>query len=62
MKIGKVLFLLGLILIIYAVVSGFYFHFTISDGDYNYSNGYTFKVGTILIGVILMFLGKRVGK
>mgnify|MGYP003682168293 CR=1 FL=1 len=62
MTIGRVLFILGIILIVYAVISGFYFHFNFNDGDYSYTNGYTFKVGTMIIGIIFLVLGKKIQK
>jgi hypothetical protein len=62
MKIGKLLFILGIILIIYSVVSGFYFHFSFHDGDYEYTNGYSLKAGTLIVGIALMVLSKRIEK
>lgn len=62
MTIGRVLFILGIVLIIYAVASGFYFHFSFHDGDYEYTNGYSFKLGTLITGIALMYLSKRIEK
>ncbi|MCB0803133.1 MAG: hypothetical protein KDB74_08535 [Flavobacteriales bacterium] len=62
MTLGKVLTVFGIVLIVYAVISGLNLHLTINDGNWIYSNRYTFKIGTIIIGFLLIYLGKRAQK
>ena len=57
--IGKVLKILGIALIIYAIITGFHFHFSMSDGEFEFNNNYKFKVGSLIVGVILIVLGKK---
>lgn len=59
MKAGRLLSILGIIAIVYGIISGFSFHFNFHDGDFSYSNAYQFKLGTVIIGLILLYLGKR---
>lgn len=59
MEAPRLLKILGIIAVVYGIISGFSFHFNFHDGDFTYSNAYHFKLGTIIIGVILLYLGKR---
>ena len=59
MTIGKVLYILGIVLIVYALITGFHFHFSMSDGDFEFDNNYKFKLGTLIIGVVFIVLGKK---
>lgn len=62
MTIGRILFIVGILLSVYAFISGLHFHISVNDGNFNYSNGYSFKVGTLVLGIILIYVGKRLEK
>jgi len=59
MTLPKLLFYLGIALIAYALISGvrFYYKFD-SEGSYSESS-YTVKVGLLVCGLIILYLGKR---
>ncbi len=59
MKISKILSILGMLLILWSLVSGFYFHYSTSADGSNFESGYTLKFGTTIIGIILFYLGRR---
>jgi hypothetical protein len=59
MTIGKLLYILGIILIIFGLISGinFYMKFNEFGRDSNFS--YTLNFGKIIAGIILVYLGNR---
>lgn len=59
MTIGKLLYILGIILIIFGLISGinFYIKFNEFGRDSNFS--YTLNFGEIIAGIILVYLGNR---
>ncbi len=59
MTLGKALKIIGFVLIAWAVISSFYFSFSFGDGDFSFRNGFTFKAGGVLLGILLIFLGKK---
>ncbi|MDB4060999.1 hypothetical protein OAD50_05870 [Vicingaceae bacterium] len=62
MTIGKPLSILGIILIIYELISGinFYMKFDESGRDSDFS--YTLNFGKIIVGVLLVYFGERLKK
>ena len=61
MSLRRLLYVLGIILIFWAIVSGFYVHIESNNGDFTFDSKYTFKIGTLIAGLLLLFLGKRKG-
>lgn len=59
MTIGKLLYILGIILIIFGLISGvnFYMNFDEFGRDSNFS--YTLNFGKIIAGVILVYFGNK---
>lgn len=62
MTIGRILFIIGILLSVYAFISGLHFHISVNDGDFNFSKGYSFKIGTLALGILLIYVGKRLEK
>lgn len=62
MSLARVVYIIGIILIVWAVISGFYFSFDFSEGRSEFDSGYTFKVGLFILGLILIYLGRRSSK
>ncbi len=62
MTIGRLLFIVGIIIAIYAVVSGIHFHMSVNDGNFSFSKGFNFKIGTFIGGIILAIIGKKIQK
>lgn len=47
---------------VWAVISGFYFNYKISNGDADFNSGYSFKLGVFIIGALLVYLGRKSSK
>jgi len=62
MTISKLLSTIGILLIVWAIVSGLNLHYSFSNSGSDFSSGYTFKFGSLLIGIALIFIGKKLGK
>lgn len=62
MTIGRVLYILGIVMILYAVISGIRFHATLADGDWDYAHNYSLKLGTLIGGIILIVIGNKLNK
>lgn len=59
MKLEKLLRILGILLIIYALLSGFHFVYTVNDSGSNFESGYSVKIFALIIGFVLYYFGKR---
>ena len=59
MTLGKLLYILGIILIIYGIISGINFYFKISEMNSNSDFSYTFNGGKIVVGALLVYLGNK---
>jgi hypothetical protein len=59
MKLSKLLSILGLLLIIYAVISGLQLQYSSSSEGSDFDASYSFKIGTFLLGVILFYLDRK---
>lgn len=59
MTIGKLLYTLGIILIVYGIVSGanFYYKFTEYGSNSNFS--YSLNAGKIIAGALLVYFGNK---
>ena len=62
MTIGKLLFILGIILILYTLISGIHFYYNSSDGNSTSSFSYSLNFGKIIAGALLIYLGNRLKK
>jgi uncharacterized membrane protein len=62
MTLARLLSILGALLIIYAVIFGFNFEFTSDFEETTFDSSYTFKVGSFILGVILIIIGRRMRK
>lgn len=56
------LVILGFLLIIYAVVFGFQFEIVSDWENTTFDSSYSFKIGSFLLGAILVFIGFRMRK
>jgi len=59
MSLARLLYLTGIVFMIWAIVSGIYVNFKMSNGAGSFTSGYTFKAGLFLFGLLLAYLGKR---
>ena len=59
MTLGKVLFYFGIVLIVYTFISSFHFYFNMDDSGSEYGSYFSFKAGKVVIGIILIVLGRR---
>jgi len=59
MTLARLLYLLGILLIIYAIVSGLNLQFKSDFETTTFNSSYTFKFGSFILGLILIFLGRR---
>jgi len=59
MTISKLFTTVGILLIIWALISGFSFYFSINDSGSSSESSYNLKIGSIVIGAILIILGRR---
>lgn len=62
MTIGRILYILGILIAIYALISGFKFHASNTAGVWDYFHQYSLKFGTLVGGVVLIVIGKKLGK
>jgi len=62
MKISKLLSIFGILLIIFGIASGLKLNIVSDWESYSYTSSYTFKFGTVLLGLFLVFAGYRVRK
>ena len=62
MSLARILFVLGIILMVWAVISGVYFSYKMTNGDGVWDSGYNFKIGLFFLGVLLAYLGRRAKK
>jgi len=59
MSLARILFVLGIALIIYAVISGIYVSYKMTNGEGDLTTGYSFKAGLFLLGILLAYLGRK---
>jgi len=62
MRFSKVLLILGFLLIIYAVLFGFQFEIVSDWENTTVDSSYSLKVGSFILGLILVFIGFRMRK
>ncbi len=59
MTIGKLLYTLGIVLIIYGIISGIRFYFNFSHGASNSNFSFSLNAGKIIAGALLVYFGNR---
>ncbi|MEQ8625047.1 MAG: hypothetical protein RJQ00_11060 [Vicingaceae bacterium] len=59
MTLSKILTLLGALIIFWALVSGFSFYFSFDETGSTSDSSYSLKIGSIVIGAILVFIGRK---
>lgn len=59
MTVARLLYILGIILVVWAIISGVHFSFKMSEGGSEWDGGYSFKIGLFLLGLLLLYLGRR---
>lgn len=62
MSLARILYILGIVLVVWAVISGFYFSYKMSDNGSSFDSGYSFKIGMFLLGILMVYLGRRAAK
>lgn len=59
MSLARVLYIAGIVFIIWAIISGISLSFQMADGDTSFNSGYSFKVGLFLVGLVLVYIGRK---
>ncbi|MEQ8910434.1 MAG: hypothetical protein RIC95_14650 [Vicingaceae bacterium] len=59
MTLARLLYIFGFLLIVYAVISGLNLEFNTDFEESTFESSYTFKVGSFILGLILIFLGRK---
>ena len=60
MRFSKLLVILGILLMIYSTIFGLQLEIVSDFENTTFDSSYTFKVGSFLLGAILVFIGFRV--
>lgn len=59
MPLSRLLYLLGIVAIIWAIVSGIHFEYNFVNDISQYESSYSFKIGLFLVGILLLLLGRK---
>ena len=59
MTLARLLYLIGFLLIVYAIVSGLNLQYSVNTEGSTFESSYSFKIGTFILGLILVFLGRN---
>ena len=59
MTLGKLARYLGFLMAFYALISSFYFIYTATDYESSVASGFSFKLGTFFVGLLLIYIGGR---
>lgn len=59
MKVSRLLYILGVLLMVYALIGGLQFRYFVSNDNTDFDASYSFKVGAFLLGVILIYFGRK---
>tara|TARA_B110000503_G_C7164291_1_gene421175 strand:- start:2979 stop:3176 length:198 start_codon:yes stop_codon:yes gene_type:complete len=62
MTLGKLLYTLGIILIIYGLISGINFYMKFDDMGRSSDFSYSLNIGKIIAGALLVYFGDRLKK
>ena len=58
MTIQRLIYILGFVLIGYAVIGGFSMRWTFVEAGNSLETSYTFKIGILVLGIVFIYLGK----
>jgi hypothetical protein len=59
MPLDKLLRILGLLMMVFAFISGVYVKFSSNGGEWSLDSGYSFKIGLFLIGAAMYYLARK---
>ena len=62
MSLSRVLYVVGVIFMVWALVSGIYVSYQMTDGEGTFTSGYSFKIGLFLLGLVMAYLGRNFKK
>lgn len=62
MTLARLLYILGIILLGYAIISGLKLSYTFDSGESYWESGYQFKLGAFLLGLLFLYLGRKSSK
>lgn len=62
MTIGRLLYTLGIVLVIYGIISGINFYFKYDDGISDSNFSFSLNIGKIIAGLLLIYFGNRLRK
>jgi hypothetical protein len=62
MTLARVFYILGIVCVVWALVSGLSFHYTHNGFEGNLLSSYKFKLGLFLLGLLLLIFGYRAQK
>ena len=62
MALDKLLRILGLLMMLFGVISGVFVKFSSNGTDWNIDSGYSFKIGLFLVGATLYYLARKKSK
>lgn len=60
MYLSKLLYILGVIFIVWAIISGLNIQISSMDGEFTSESSYTFKIGTVIAGILMIVLARKV--
>lgn len=59
MSLARALYVIGVVLMVWAVVSGIYVNYKMSNGESTFTSGYSFKAGLFLFGLLMAYIGRK---
>jgi hypothetical protein len=59
MTLAKLLYTLGVVLIVWALISGLNFVYKVTADEAEFDSSYTLKLGLLVLGFLFIFLGRR---
>lgn len=63
MPLDKLLRIIGILMMVFAFISGLYVKITAENGEWNVDSKYSLKMGLFLVGVAIYYLArKRINK
>ncbi|MBR9831980.1 hypothetical protein [Acidiluteibacter ferrifornacis] len=62
MELDKLLRIIGLVMMGFAIVSGVFVKISSNGGEWNIDSGYSFKIGLFLVGVVIYYLARKTKK
>jgi hypothetical protein len=59
MTLDKLLRTLGILMMVFAFISGLYLKISSSDGEWSFDSGYSFKIGLFLVGAAVYYFARK---